>query len=157
MKEDNRMLFEKIFEAVRGNEVKTSITSEMKQHRQGRALWMAARTEWAGDDSWNAIIAKNREVYETAKFTGTGNTYSLRKHVSRFRVAFSQLQLANEQPGVSVTIPNDQTKVRYLLKSIECDNVGLKSRMEIVRSNDEMKNNFNQMAQYLQEADPVFL
>ena len=76
---------------------------------------MTACTEWAGDDSWNAIIAKNREVYETVKFTGTGNTYLLRKHVSRFRVAFSQLQLANEQPGVSVTIPNDQTKVRYLL------------------------------------------
>ena len=29
--------------------------------------------------------------------------------------------------------------------------------MEIVWSNDEMKNDFNQMAQYLQEADPVFL
>ena len=38
---------------------------------------MAARTEWAGDDSWNAIIARNREVYETAKFTGTGNVYLL--------------------------------------------------------------------------------
>ena len=57
---------------------------------------------------------------------------------------------------MSVIIPNDQTKVQYLLKSIECDDVGLKSRMEIVRSNDDMKNNFNQMAQYLQEADHVF-
>ena len=93
---------------------------------------MAARTEWAGDDSWNAIIARNREVYETTKFTGTGVVYSLQKHVSKFRVEFSQLQLANEQPGVSVTIPNDQTKVQYLLQSIECDDVGLKSRMEIV-------------------------
>ena len=155
-KEDDRMLFEKLYDAFRGNEAETSITSEMKQHRQGRALWMAARTEWAGDDSWNAIIAKNREVYETAKFTGTGNTYSLRKHVSRFRVAFSQLQLANEQPGVSVTIPNDQTKVRYLLKSIECEDVGLKSKMEIVRLKDDMKNSFDKTAHYLQEADPVF-
>ena len=93
---------------------------------------MAACTEWAGDDSQNAIIARNREVYETAKFTGTGSVYSLRKHVSRFRVAFSHLQLANEQPDVSVTIPNDQTRVQYLLQSIECDDVGLKSRMEIV-------------------------
>lgn len=91
--------------------METTITSEMKQNRQGRALWMAACTEWAGDDSWNAIIARNRSVYETAKFTGTGIAYSLRKHVSKFRVAFSQLQLANEQPGVSDTIPNDQTKV----------------------------------------------
>ena len=156
MKEGNRILFEKLFDSFRGTEAETTITTEMKQNRQGRALWMAARTEWAGDDSWNAIIARNRNIYETAKFTGTGITYSLRKHVSKFRVAFSQLQLANEQPGVSVTIPNDQTKVRYLLNSIECDDVGLKSRMEIVRSNDTMKNNFDQTAQYLQEADPVF-
>ena len=69
---------------------------------------MAARTEWAGDDSWNAIISRNREVYETLKFTGTGHVYSLWKHVLIFWVAFSQLQLANKQPGVSVTIPNDQ-------------------------------------------------
>ena len=117
---------------------------------------MAACTDWAGDDSWNAIIARNREVYETAKFTGTGHVYLLWKHVSKFRVAFSQLQLANEQPGVSVTIPNDQTKVQYLLQSIECDNVGLKSRMEIVRSSKAMKNNLDQTAQYLQEACPVF-
>jgi len=55
-----------------------------------------------------------------------------------------------------VTIPNDQTKVRHLLKSIECDDVGLKSRMEIVRSKDDMKNSFDKTAQYLQEADPVF-
>ena len=156
MKEDNRILFEKLFDSFRGTEAETTITTEMKQNRQGRALWMAARTEWAGDDSWNAIIARNRNIYETAKFTGTGTTYSLRKHVSKFRVAFSQLQLANEQPGVSVTIPNDQTKVRYLLQSIECDDVGLKSRMEIVQSKDDMKNNFDQTAQYLQEADPVF-
>ena len=93
---------------------------------------MTARTEWARDDSWNAIIARNREVYETLKFTGTGHVYSLWKHVSKFRVACLQLQLANEQPGVSVTIPNDHTKVRYLLQSIECNDVGLKSRMEIV-------------------------
>ena len=91
-----------------------------------------------------------------SKFTGTGVVYSLWKHVSKFRVAFSQFQLANEQPGVSVTIPNDQTKVRYLLQSIECDDVGLKSRMEVVQSNDDMKSSFNQTAQYLQEADPVF-
>ena len=37
------------------------------------------------------------------------------------------------------------------------NNVGLKSRMEIVWSNKAMKNNFDQTAQYLQEADPVFL
>ena len=104
---------------------------------------MAARTERVGNNSWSAIISKNREVYENLKFKGTGQVYSLCKHVSKFCVAFSQLQLATEQPGVAVTIPNDQTKVRYLLQSIECDDVGLKSRMEIVRSNDAMKNNFN--------------
>ena len=47
-------------------------------------------------------------------------------------VVFSQLQLANKQPGIDVTIPNDQSKVQYLLQCIKCDDVGLKSRMEIV-------------------------
>ena len=84
MKEDNRTLFEKLYDSFRGTEVETTITSKMKQNRQGRALWMAACTEWAGDDSLNAIIAKNREVYETAKFTSTGVVYSLWKHVLKF-------------------------------------------------------------------------
>ena len=118
---------------------------------------MVACTECAEDDSWNAIISKNRDVYENLKFTGTGQVYLLWKHVSKFRVAFSQLQLANEQPGIAATIPNDQSKVRYLLQNIECDDVGLKSRMEIVQSSEAIKNNFDQTAQYLQEADPVFL
>ena len=45
---------------------------------------MAAQTEWAGNNSWSAIISKNREVYENLKFTGTGQVYSLQKHVSKF-------------------------------------------------------------------------
>ena len=118
---------------------------------------MAARTEWAGNNSWSAIISKNREVYENLKFTGTGQVYSLCKHVLKFCVAFSQLQLANEQPRINVTIPNDQNKVQYLIQSIKCDDVGLKSRMEIVRSNPEMTNSFDWSAQYLSEAWPVFL
>ena len=120
-------------------------------------MWFAARTKWAERDSWNAIISKNREIYENLKFTSIGQVYSLWKHVAKFRVAFSQLQLANEQPGIAVTIPNDQSKVQYLLQSIECDDIGLKLRMEIVQLSEAMKNNFDQMAQYLQEADPVFL
>ena len=57
---------------------------------------MAAQTEWAGSNSWSAIISKNREIYENLKFTGTGQVYSLWKNVAKFQVAFSQLQLANE-------------------------------------------------------------
>ena len=117
---------------------------------------MAAQTEWAGSDSWSAIISKNREIYENLKFTGTEQVYSLQKHVSKFWVAFSQLQLANEHSGIDVTIPNDQSKVQYLLQSIERDNVSLKSRMEIALSNEAMKNSFDQLAQYIQEACPVF-
>ena len=84
---------------------------------------MAARTEWAGNNSQSAIISKNKEVYKNLKYTGTGQVYSLCKHVLKFQVAFSQLQLANEQPDIDVTIPNDQSKVQYLLQSIECDDV----------------------------------
>ena len=118
---------------------------------------MAACTEWAGSDSWNAIILKNREIYENLKFTGTGQVYSLWKHVAKFKVAFLQLQLSNKQPGIDVTIPNDQSKVQYLLQSIKCDDVGLKSRMEIVQSSQAMKNSFDQSAQYLSEVCPIFL
>lgn len=156
-KEDDCMLFEKLYNSFRGSEVETTITSKMKQNCQGRALWMAACTEWAGSDSWNAIILKNREIYENLKFTGTGQVYSLQKHVAKFQVAFSQLQLANEQPGINVTIPNDQSKIQYLLQSIKCDDVGLKSRMEIVQSSQAMNNSFDQTAQYLSETYPVFL
>ena len=84
IKEDNRILFEKLYDSFCGSEVETTIISEMKQHQQGRALWMAACTEWAGDNSWNTIISKNREVYENLKFTGTGQVYYLWKHVSKF-------------------------------------------------------------------------
>ena len=105
------MLFKKLYNSFQGSEVETTITSEMKHNWQGRALWMAARTKWAGSDSWNAIISKNREIYENLKFTNIGQAYSLSKHVAKFQVAFSQLQLANEQPGIDVIIPNDQSKV----------------------------------------------
>ena len=71
------MLFEKLYNSVCGSEVETTITCEMKQNCQGRALWTAACTEWDGSDSCNAIILKNRQIYENLKFTGTGQVYSL--------------------------------------------------------------------------------
>lgn len=51
-----------------------------------------------------------------------------------FGLCVSRLVLANEQRGVNVTIPNDQSKVRYLLDSITCDDIALPSRMEIVQA-----------------------
>ena len=61
-KEDNCILFEKLYDSFWGCEVETTITSEMKQHRQGRALWMAARTEWAGNNSWSATSSSQVQV-----------------------------------------------------------------------------------------------
>ena len=90
------MLFEKLYNSFCGSEVKTTITSEMKQNCQGRALWIAACTEWAGSDSWNTIISKNREIYENLKFTGTGQVYSLWKHVAKFKVAFFTVAISKQ-------------------------------------------------------------
>lgn len=44
-KEDDCMLFEKLYNAFCGSKVETTITSEMKQNCQGSALWLAAWTK----------------------------------------------------------------------------------------------------------------
>ena len=90
------MLFEKLYNVFFVSKVETTITSEMKQHPQGRAQWMAAQTKWAGSDSWNTIISKNREIYENLKFTGTGQVYSLWKHVAKFKVAFFTVAISKQ-------------------------------------------------------------
>ena len=70
-KEDNCILFEKLYDLFWGSKVENTTTSEMKQHRQGRALWMAARTEWAGNNSWSATSSSLVQV----KFILFGNMY----------------------------------------------------------------------------------
>ena len=91
-------------------------------------------------------------------YTGEGSKNTLLKHAGIMRHAHAQLVLVNEQnSNISVTIPDDQARVRRLLNSIKCWDVHLVTRMEQVAADSGGKaDNFDEAVSFLVEACPVY-
>ena len=56
---------------------------------------------------------------------------------------------------VEYQLPNEMTRVTYLLDSIECDYAELQAAMALVRNEDEKRNNFEATAAFLLPHCPV--
>ena len=135
--QDDRMLFDKLAAAWSGTELDTCITAQMQRLKKGRALYLQSVKEFASKDKWMEIVTKCEDTLNNSKFHGTGNKYSMNMHISRHRVAFSKMEVAARQGKVKFSLPDETTRVRRLIKSMEdCTNQKLISRIENVLSDD---------------------
>jgi hypothetical protein len=140
-REDNGLVYFKLEAATRG--------------RNGRGALEALLTQFAGTDKWDAEIKRQESLLHTRVWKGQSN-YGLEKHCAAHRHAYVQLQAASEH--IEYQLPNEHSRVGYLIDSIQNNDPGLQAGLANVRSDKGpggMRGDFELMVAHILPYCPV--
>jgi hypothetical protein len=153
-RDDNAKIYYFLEEATRTTSYAASI-KPFQRTKNGRGAWFALVQQYAGEDKWRAELKNQDELLHSRKWKGQTN-FSLEKFVAQHRNAFvSMSQCANH---VAFQLPNELTRVTYLLDAIECNDAPLQAAMALVRNDNGPTgklNDFEATASFLLPHDPV--
>lgn len=151
---DNASVFDDIEEATRGSRYQSSITT-FKKHKNGRGAYLALREQFTGPAVWDKKKATSMEFLQSRKFTGTTNT-TLEAFLGQHRSAYVTLERCAEH--VHCQLPDDRSRVQFLLENIQVEDANVKAALSSVRLDDTpngMRNNFEATVAFLLPTDPV--
>ena len=147
---DNATVYMKIEEAVRGSSVESTIKSFARQ-KDGRGAYLALVSNHAGTTKYRAIMKKRMNFLQNIKWNG--RAYPLETHVSNHRNAYDDLSDCSNY--ITVSVPNDEQRVEYLIDSITCSDSTLQAAIGLIRANtNNMRESFEGAATSLIEVDP---
>ena len=153
-RDDNASVYYKLEEATRSTPYADSI-KPFQCTKDGRAAFLAITAQYAGTDKWEAEIKKQDTLLHTRKWKGQSN-FTLECFVQQHRNAFVSMQACSQH--VEYQLPNDHTRVGYVLDAIECDDAGLQAAMANILDDtgpEGKRNNFEAAVAYLLPKDPV--
>jgi hypothetical protein len=129
-REDNAKVYYYLEEAMRGTSYAASI-KPYQRRKDGRSAWFALVQQYAGVDKWQSELKRQDELLHTRKWKAQSNL-PLEKFIAAHRNAFvSMTQCADH---VNYQLPNEGTRVTYLLDAIECNDAPLQAAMALVRN-----------------------
>jgi flagellar hook-basal body complex protein FliE len=153
-RDDNAKVYYLLEEATRTTSYAASI-KPFQRRKDGRGAWKAIVDQYAGEDKWRAELKKQDDLLHTRKWKGNSN-FSLERFVASHRNAHvSMTQCAQH---VDFQLPNELTRVTYLLDAIECNDAPLQAAMALVRNDtgpEGKMNSFEDTASFLLPHDPV--
>ena len=153
-RDDNSTVYHHLEEATRGTPYAASI-KPFQRRKDGRGAWLALTSQYAGDDKWEAEIKKQEQLLHTRVWKGQSN-FSLEHFISQHRNAFVSMQACAEH--VQYQLPNEHSRVGFLLEAIQCSDAGLQAAMASVKTDNGangMRNSFEAAASHLLPYDPV--
>jgi hypothetical protein len=153
-RDDNELLYFKIEEATRGTEYAASIRP-FQRRKNGRDAFLAIISQFAGPDKWQAELTKQDNLLHERKWTGQSN-FPLEKFVGMHRHAFVTLEEAARH--VDFQLPNEHTRVGYLLEGIQNSDPALQAAMSRVKTDtaaNGLRNDFERAVTTLLPEDPV--
>ncbi len=153
-REDNSALYYKIEEATRGTAYAASI-KPFQRMKNGRGAWLALVNQYAGNDKWEAEIKIHEQLLHTRVWKGQSN-FPLEKFIGQHRNAHVSLQAASEH--VTYQLPNEHSRVGYLLDGIQCSDAGLQAAIASINISTDvngLRNDFEASATHLLPYDPV--
>ena len=153
-RDDNSVVYYHLEEATRGTSYAASIKPFQKV-RDGRGAWKALTSQYAGKDKWEAEIKCQEQLLQTRIWKGQSN-FSLENFISQHRNAYVSMQASAEH--VQYQLPNEDSRVGFLLEAIQCSDPGLQAAMASIKTDngtEGMRNNFEATAAHLLPYDPV--
>lgn len=153
-RDDNSTLYHYLEEATRGTAFAASI-KPFQRTKNGRGAWMALIGQYAGNDKWEAEIKKQEQLLHTRVWKGQSN-FSLESFISQHRNAFVSMQACAQH--VQYQLPNEHSRVGFLLEAIQSSDAGLQAAMASVKTDNGpygMRNDFESTATHLLPYDPV--
>ena len=152
---DNETVYEKLEEATRNTQFAAAI-APFKRRKNGRGAHSALISQFAGDDKWEAEYKSKELVLHTWKWKGQ-TAYTLEAFISTHRNCFVSMTQCSQK--ITVQLPNEFSRVGYLLDAIECSDPQLQAAMAQVRQDKTavtgLRNNFENAVAQLLPSDPV--
>ena len=153
-REDNAAVYYLLEEATRSTGYAASIKPFQRQ-KNGRAAWLAIVGQYAGEDKWRALIKASEEIIHNRRWKGT-SSFTLEKFIGQHRSAFVSLSQCAEH--VPYQLPNELSRVTYLLDNIESMDPPLQAAMALVRNDNGptgKMHDFEATASFILPHDPV--
>ena len=151
---DNSDLYFLLEEATRSTPYAASI-KPFQQNRDGEGAWKALTSQYAGKDKWEAEIKKQEQLLHTHVWKGQSN-FSLEHFISQHRNAYVSMSACAEH--VQYQIPNEHSRVGFLIDAIQCADAELQAAMASVKTDNGpngLWNNFERAVSHLLPYDPV--
>jgi hypothetical protein len=152
-RDDNAEFYYKLEEATRGTAYADSI-KPFQRAKNGRGAWLALTSQYAGEDKWEMEIKKMDNLLHTRRWKGQSN-FLLERHTQQHRNAYVSMTACAQH--VDYQLPNEHTRVGYLIDSTESNDAGLQALGAI--RNDKgvagMRSNFESAVAHLLLMDPV--
>ena len=117
--------------------------------------WKAFTSQYAGKDKWEAEIKHQEQLLHTRVWKGQSN-FSLENFISQHRNAYVSMQASAEH--VQHQLPNEHSRVGFLLEAIQCSDPGLQAAMASIKTDkglEGMRNNFEATPAHLLPYNPV--
>jgi len=144
-KSDNNLVYSLLDEATRGTIYAPTIKL-FARTKDGWAAWQAILSSHAGSDKWEQLQKDRMKFLMTFKWNG--KTYSLKKYTGLHRSAYSALRDARQH--VDFQLPNQQSRVTYLLDNIINNDPDLRAALASIRANmNNMRENFEDAVTFL--------
>ena len=156
---DNAEVYNKLEEATRGTTYANSI-KPYQRRKDGRGAFESLSGQYAGVDKWEIELKKQNSLLNTRKWKGQGN-FTLEKFCQQHRNAYVSMVACAEH--VQYQLPNEHTRVGYLLDAIECNDPALQAAMANIdqdvgdgtAANPGKRNDFELAVAALLPKDPV--
>ena len=153
-RDDNSVVYYHLEEATRGTSYAASIKPFQKVE-DGRGAWIALTSQYAGMDKWDAEIKRQEQLLYTRIWKGQ-SYFSLQNFISQHRNAYVSMQASAEH--VQYQLPNEHSRVGFLLQAIQCSDPGLQAAMASIKTDngpEGMRSNYEATAAHLLPYDPV--
>lgn len=152
--QDNARIDAKLEEAVRGTTYASSLTP-FETRRDGRDAFLALVAQFLGKEKWTALADKQNDYIQQQKWKGNG-TFTMERFIGGHRNAYQSL--INAQEHIDYQLPNEYTRIGYLLRAIHTTDPGLHAAIANIEGNSDIigpRYIFEECARLLQMADPV--
>ena len=147
-RDDNSVVYYHLEKATRGTSYAASIKPFQKV-KDGQGAWKAFTSQYAGKDKWKAEIKRQEQLLHTWIWKGQ-SIFSLENFISQHRNAYVSMQASAEH--VQCQLPNEHSRVGFLLEAIQCSDPGLQAAMASIKTDngpEGMRNNFEATAAHL--------
>ena len=153
-KADNATGYAQLVTATLGTQYASTI-SPFKRTKNGRGAYRALKAQFASKAHWDKEVKVTNDFLLNGKWSGT-TAFTLHGILAKHRASYHTLQRCAEH--VAIEIPNERTRVGYLLDNIDCNDKNVTTALSHIRLDDNvggMRSDFERAVVFLLPTDPV--
>ena len=151
---DNATGYAQLVTATLGTQYASTI-APFKRAKDGRGALFALKAQFAGAAHWDREVKQMNDFLRNSRWLGT-TAFSLHAFLAKHRASYHTLQRCADH--VQIELPNERTRVGYLLENIDCNDRDVTTTLSHIRLDDSptgMRSDFERAVAFLLPTDPI--